>query len=109
HGGVDNADDQHAPADGLDVAEMHVGQPLDADVNLVGVVPPGNLEFFALGSAAADKDRVEALVQQRFHAVDGRVVANVHTHAENDVDLLVEDGRREAERWNVHAHQPARA
>ena len=41
-------------------------EPLDADVDLIGVVAPGNVELLALRRAAADEHRVElAAVEQR--------------------------------------------
>ena len=39
---------------------MHVGEPLDADVDLLGRVPAaGDVEFLALGGAAADEDEAD--------------------------------------------------
>ena len=71
HGGVADADDQHLFADRIGVAEGDGFQPIDADVDAIGVVTAGNVEFFAARRAGADEDRVEALVEQRFHAGDG--------------------------------------
>ena len=108
HGGVADADDQHALADRVDVAEVNRLEPLDADEDLVGVVAAGNLELLALGRAAADEHRVElAGVEQRLQAVDRRVVADVHAHVDDVADLLVEHLFGQAERGDVDAHQAA--
>ena len=88
HGRVADADDQNLFADRIDVAESDGLQPIDADVNAIGVVAAGDVQILAARRAAADEDRVEALRQQRLHAVDGRVVADVDAHVENLVDLV---------------------
>ncbi len=108
HRGVADADDEHALLDGGDVPEGHAVQPVDADEDLVAVVAAGDLQVLPLGGARADEDRVElAPVEQRLHALDGRVVADVGAHPEDHVDLVVEHLRREAERGDVGPHQPA--
>ena len=60
HRGVADADDQHPLADRVDVPEVDRLEPVDADEDLVGVVPAGDLELLALRRAAADEHRVEA-------------------------------------------------
>ena len=92
HRRVADADDQDALADRLDVAEVDRLEPLDADEDLIGVAPPGNLQLLALGRAAADEHGVVfAAVEQRLQAVDRRVVADVHAHVDDVADLFVED------------------
>ena len=61
HGGVADADDQNLLADRIDVAEGDRLQPVDADVDAIGIVAAGDLEILAARRAAADEDRVEAL------------------------------------------------
>ena len=61
HRRIADADDQDLLADRIDVAEGDRFQPVDADVDAVGVVAAGNLEFLAARRAGADEDRVEAL------------------------------------------------
>ncbi len=52
------------------MAEMNGLQPFDADENLVGLVPAGDLEFLALRCAAAHEDRVVfRCIEQRAKAV----------------------------------------
>src|SRR5579872_498401 len=91
HGGVADAYDENFFADRSGVAEGDGFQPINADVNAVGIVAAGNVEFFAARRAGADEDGVEAFVQQRSHAFDGRVVADVDAHVEDLVDFLVEN------------------
>jgi hypothetical protein len=74
------------------MAEVNRLEPVDADEDLVGVVAPGNLQFLALGRAAANEHCVEcAGLEQRAQAVHRRVVADVHTHVGDVADLLVQD------------------
>ena len=108
HRRVADADDQHALADRVDVAEVDRLEPVDADEDLVGVVPAGNLQLLAFRRAAADEHCVEpALVEQRLQAVDRRVVADVHAHVDDVADLLVEDLLGQPERRDVDPHQAA--
>ncbi len=66
HGGVADADDEHALLDRGDVAEGDAVEPVDADVDLVRVVAAGDLQVLAPGGAGADEDGVElAAVEQR--------------------------------------------
>src|SRR5581483_9160864 len=111
HRGVADADDQYAFADRLRVAERDALQPVDADVDvLAGFVAAGDLQLLAARRAGADEDRVELrlLVKHRFQAVDRRVVADVHAHAQDHVDLFVEHGARQAKHRHVGAHETAR-
>ncbi len=89
------------------VAEGDGLQPVDADVNAIGIVTAGNVEFLAARRAAADEDRVEAFGQQRLHALDGRVVADLDAHVEDLVDLVRQHALGQAERRDVGAHQAA--
>ena len=64
HGRVADADDQNAFADGIDMPEGNGFQPVDADVNPIGVVPSGDVEIFSARRAATHKNRVEALASR---------------------------------------------
>ena len=55
------------------MAESDGFQPIDADVDAIGIVTAGDVEFLAARRAGADEDRVEALGQQRLHAVMGEL------------------------------------
>ena len=107
HGRVSDADDKHVFADRCDVAEGDGLQPVDADVDAVRIVTARDVELLAARRAGADENRVEAFVEQRLHAVDGRVIANVDAHIEDLVDLVIEHVRGQTERRNVSAHQSA--
>ena len=76
HGGVADADDEDLFADGIEVAEGDGAEPVDADVDSVGIVTAGKFEVFAAGRTAAYKDGVEALIvlmwfKQSAQTVDG--------------------------------------
>ena len=112
HGRIADADDQNPFADRVDVAEGDGFQPVDADVDAVRIVAAGDIEILAARRAAADEDRVETLVQQRLHAVDRRVVADLDAHVEDVVDLFRQalfpaGGRREC--WCASGRPACRA
>ena len=91
HRRVADADDQHALADLLDVAEVRRREPLDADMYVRrGLGAPGEIQILPVRRAAADEHRVESLREQVAHARDGRVVPDVDAHVEDVADLLVE-------------------
>ena len=71
------------------------------------LMPSGKIELFASRRAAAHEDGVEAFVKKSLHTVDGRVVADVYAHVQDDVDLFIEDALRKTERGDVGMHQPA--
>ena len=75
HGGVADADDQDPLADRIDMAEGNRFEPIDADVDPIGIVAAGNFEIFAARRTAAHEDGVEPLVEQCLHAFDGRIVS----------------------------------
>ena len=110
HRGVADADDQHALADRFDVPEVNRLEPLDADEDLIGLVPARQIELLAFRRAAADEHRVEFLrVDQRLQARDRRVVFHRDAHVHDVADLFVEHLFGEAEGGDVDAHQAARA
>ena len=89
------------------MAERDRLEPVDADMDAVGVIPARDLQVLALGRPCADEDRVIPLVEQRLHAVDAMVQAKVDAHVEDVADLLVEDLRRQPELRNIGSHQSA--
>src|ERR1700722_8601522 len=107
HGRVTDADDQHVFADGIGVAEGDGFQPIDTDMDAIGVMTAGDVELFSARRSRADKDRIEALAEQRPHAMNGRVVSNLNSHVEDLVDLVHENAFGQAEGGNVGAHQSA--
>ncbi len=80
-------------------------EPVDADVNAIAVVPPGNVEVLATRRPRADEDGVVVLGEQVAEAVHRGVQAKVDTHVDDRRDLLVEDLRRQPEGRNVRAHE----
>ena len=110
HGGVPHANDDHALADFLDVLEVHVGEPLDANVDVrhdAFVPTTVDVEFLALRRTAPHVHRVIALGEQRFHRRDFGAVLHGGTHVDDVAALVVEHFCRQTEARNVHAHQPA--
>src|SRR4051812_42865216 len=98
HGGVADADDEHVLTDGIDVPECDRLQPIDADVNAVGVVAAGQMQIFAFGSAAADEYRIEEFaVEQRFQAVHRRIELEIHATIDDVANFFFEHRRRQAE------------
>ena len=84
HRGVADADDEHALADLLDVAEGDRLEPGDADVDAVALVAARQLELLALRSAGADEHRVEASASSSARMLStGRVQPQVHAHADD--------------------------
>ena len=77
-------------------------------MNPFGLTPSGEVEFLAARCAAADEDAVEAFFEEGLHAGDGRAVADVDAHVENNLDLFLEDALRQAKGGNVGTHQAAR-
>ena len=59
HRRVADADDQHLFADRIGVSEGDGFQPIDADVNAIGIVAARQIQLFTARRAGADKDRIE--------------------------------------------------
>src|SRR2546423_2236457 len=109
HRRVPDTDDEHTLTNAIDVTKVHIGQPFDADEDLIGLVPPRQLELLPLRRAAADEDRVIAVAKQSSHTRHRCLVPDVDTHVQYDLRLLIEHCGRETERRNVHAHKAASA
>ncbi len=108
HRRIADTDDQNLLADLVDVAERDGFEPGNADMNAVGIVAAGQLEFLALGRARAYEHGVELFgLQQLPHALDGRIQAQVRAHVDDVADFLVEHLRGKPECRNIGAHQSA--
>src|SRR5580698_886334 len=109
HCGVTHADDENALADLLDVTECDRLEPCDTDVHVRGGLrATREAQLLALRRTGADKHRVESASREQLaHALDGVVELQVHSHARDLADLVVEHGVREAERGDVGPHEPA--
>ncbi len=108
HGGIAAAQHDHALADLADVAERHAGEPVDADVNVLGgLLAAGNLEIAPARRAGADEDRVPRLGQQALEAVDALAAAEFDAEIEDVVALLVDDGFRQPEARDLGADHAA--
>ena len=109
HRGVADTDDDHARFDLLKVPEVHVGQPLDADMHFVtGFCAAGQIQLLTLRRPTTDEDGIVPFREQRLHAVDGSAVFHGGTHVDDVAALLVQHLLWQSERRNIHAHQPAR-
>src|SRR3546814_7559777 len=81
HRGIAAAEHQHALADPSDVAEVDVGQPVEADVDVRRAFPASRqVEVAPARSAAADEDGVEVLREQFLHRIDAPVAEIGRAH-----------------------------
>ncbi len=87
--------------------ESHRLEPLDADVNAIGIVAARDLEILAARRAGADEYCVVAFREQRLETVDAMIELQVDTHVEDVADLFVEHLRRQSKLRNIGAHQSA--
>ncbi len=91
HRGVAAAEHDDALADLVDVAERDAGQPVDADMDVLGrFLAAGNVEIAAARRAAADEDRVEVFGEQRLQAVDALAADKFDAEIEDVIAFLVD-------------------
>ena len=108
HGGVAAAEHDDALADAVDVTEGDVGEPVDADMDILSrFLAAGDVEVAAARRAAADEDRIKTFGQQRLHAVDALAADKVDAEIENVVAFLVDHAFRQAEFRNLRPHHAA--
>ena len=108
HRGVAAAEHDDALADLVDVAERDAGQPVDADMDVLGrFLAAGDLEIAAARRAAADEDRIEIFGQQRLQAVDALAADELDAEVEDVAAFLVDHAFRQAEFRNLGAHHAA--
>src|SRR5262249_691890 len=74
HRRVAYSDDEDALADLVGVAGRDGLEPVDPDVDAIGLVTAGDLEVFAARGAAADEDGIVTLLEQPLHAADWMIV-----------------------------------
>ena len=110
HRGVAAAEDDHALADLVDVAERHAREPVDADVDVRCRLPAArDVEVAAARRAGADEDRVVAFGEQRLEAVDALPAAEIDAEVEDVADFLVDHRFRQAEARDLRADHAAGA
>src|SRR4029077_9486312 len=108
HRRIAAAEYDNALADAIDVAKGDAGEPVDADVDVLGrFLAAGNVEVAAARCAAADKDGVEVFRQQRLHAVDALAAGESDAEVKDVMAFLVEHLFRQAEFRNLRAHHAA--
>ena len=108
HRGVAAAEDDDALADLGGVAEGHAGEPVDADVDIGGrLLAAGNVEVAPARRARADEDRVIALLDQLFHAVDFHTAPEFDAEIEDVAHFLVDHFHRQAEARDLRPDHPA--
>jgi hypothetical protein len=108
HRGVADADDQHALADRLDVAEVNRLEPLDADVDVDRAsCGPGSRAPCRAARRCRRTPRRTPSPSSAFRLSTGVSVADIDAHVEDVADLLVEHLLGQAEGGDVDAHQPA--
>ncbi len=90
------------------VAERHRGEPVDADMDVLGrFLAAGNVEVAPARRAGADEDRVEVLGQQRLHAVDAGAAAEFDAEIEDVAAFLVDDAVGQTEFRDLRADHAA--
>src|SRR3546814_362221 len=108
HRGIAAAEHQHALADPSDVAEVDVGQPVEADVDVRRAFPaPGQVEVAPARGAAADEDGVEVLRKQFLHRIDAPVADELAAQVEDVAAFLVDHLLGQAETRHPGAHEAA--
>ena len=93
HRGVAAAEHDDAAADLVDMAERDARQPIDADMD-VGrrLVAARDVEIAPARRAAADKNRVPILGEQRLQAAHRLAEPGLDAHVEDQLDLFVGHG-----------------
>src|SRR5436309_122117 len=110
HRGIAAAQNDHAPADLVGVAEGDRRQPVDADVDVLRRFPaPGNVEVAPARRARADEDRVVILREQLLHARDLGAALEFDSEIEDIAHLLVDHFHRQAEARDLRPDHAARA
>src|SRR5262249_44671786 len=96
------------PADLVDMADRAVRQPVNADMDVLRrFLAAGNIEVPPARRAAADKDRVVALGEQRLHAVDGAAADKFDAEVEDVAAFLVDHRIGQAEFRDLRTHHAA--
>src|ERR1019366_7275058 len=109
HGGVAAAEDDHALGDFFDMPEGDAGEPIDADVNVLGpFLAPRDVDVAAARRARTDEYRVVAFGQQGLHAVHALAGAKLDAESEDVADFLVYDFLGQAKSWDLAANHAAR-
>ena len=110
HRGIAAAEHDDALADLGDVAERHRGEPVDADVDVLGgFLAARNVELATARRAGADEYRVPAFGEQLLQAFDRPSAAKFDAEIEDVVALLVDHLVGQAELWDLRAHHAAGA
>src|ERR1700733_2216715 len=108
HGGVAAAEHNHALADLVDVTEGDAGEPVDADVNVLGrFLAAGDVEIAAARRAAAHEDRVKVLREQPLHTVAAVAAVKFDAEVENVTAFFVDHAFRQTEFRDLRAHHAA--
>ena len=90
------------------MAEGHARQPIDPDGYVrVRLAAPGYVEIATARRAGSDEVGVVVHIEHLFHARYLVVEVGVDPHIEDQVDLLVQHFRRQAEGRNLAAHHAA--
>ena len=110
HRRVAAAEHHDALADRMGVAEEDAREPLDADADVSGrLAAARDVEVPPMRRAAADEDRVVALLEKRLHAGDAARIDEGPAGRERIADLLVDHLVGQAEFGNLAAHHSAGA
>ena len=90
------------------MAERDAGEPVDADVNVVGrFLAARNIEFAAARRAGTYEDRVVFLREQLLQAVDARSALELDAEVQDVIGFLVDHQIRQPEFRNLRPHHAA--
>jgi hypothetical protein len=88
------------------MAEVHRGQPVDADVNVgLGFLATRDVELAAAWCTAADEHRIESFGQQRLHRADVLTTAKLDAQVQDVADFFVDHLLGQAEARHLRAHE----
>src|SRR6516165_4035327 len=108
HRRVAAAEDDHVAADLVDMAKRDAGEPVDADMNVLGrLCAAGDVEIASARCSAADKDRIPVVGEQALQTFDIFAKPRFDTHFEDQVAFLVGDRLRQAEARDLGTHHTA--
>ena len=108
HRGIAATEHDHALANAGDVAERDRGQPVDTDMDIrCRLLPARALQVAPARGAAANEDRVIALVHQRAHRFDALAGFEGHAQVQHIAGFLVDHRFGQAKARNLRAYEAA--
>src|SRR5262252_9078484 len=108
HRGIAAPEHDDAAADFVDMTKRDAGQPVDADMDVIRRLrAAGDVEIAPARRAATDEDCIPVVAQQRLEAADEFPEMGLHSHVEDQIDLLVSYRFRQAKARDLRPHHAA--